>query len=322
VSLPSRTEQLPSASTTQAGADPSAGDSSRLTGTLYVLAGAVGISMSGMFVKLAGADPATSVVLRCAIALVVLIPLAGYELRRRGRLETRLVWCGLAAGVFLGADFMMWTSSIFDLGAAIATVLVNVQIIAFPVLARVLRGTPMPRRFVAACPVMLVGVLLASGTLGGHTGGAHPVRGTVFGVLAGLAYAVFLYLSRLCGERSPAHAVTPIALATVGSGLLAGLVGPFTTGIELSQPPAAWGWLIALALVGQVLSWILVGIGSPRLAPNATGALLLLSPVLAVGFGLVVLGEQPTVVQLVGCVVVVAAVWVANRRRGSGASRS
>lgn len=317
MSLPSRTGQRPRASTTSAvGADTPAGGSARLTGTLCVLAGALGISMSSMFIKLAGADPASSALLRCAIALVVLAPLAGYELRRRGRLEARLVWSGLAAGVYLGADFMMWTSSIFDLGAAIATVLVNVQVIAFPMLARLLRGTPIPRRFMAACPVMLAGVLLAGGALGGHPGAAHPVRGTVLGVLAGLAYAAFLYLNRLSGERSPRHSVTPIALATVGAGGIAGLVGPFTTGIELAQPPAAWGWLVVLALVCQVLSWTLVGIGSPRLAPNATGALLLLAPVLAVGFGLVILGEEPTAVQLVGCVVVVAAVWVASRGRG------
>lgn len=301
-------------STSGLGADRSAGDPSRLAGTLCVLAGAVGISMSSTFIKLAGVDPVTSSVLRCAIALVVLAPLAGYELRRRGKLEARTVWAGLAAGAFLGADFMLWTSSIFDLGAAIATVLVNVQIIAFPVLARLLRGTPIPRRFLAACPVMLAGVLLASGAVGGHPASEHPVRGTVFGVLAGLAYAAFLYLNRLCGERSPGRSLAAIALATVGAGAIAALVGAFTTGIELTQPPAAWGWLVALALVGQVLSWTLVGIGSPRLAPNVTGALLLLAPVLAVGFGLVVLREDPTAVQLVGCVVVVAAVWVANRR--------
>ncbi|WP_211261507.1 DMT family transporter [Pseudonocardia acaciae] len=290
-----------------------------------MLAGAIGISASSMFVKLAGADPASSALLRCLIALVVLLPLAGYELRRRGLMPARMIWCGLAAGAFLGADFMMWTASIFDVGAAIATVLVNVQVVAFPVLARLLDGTPISRRFVAACPVMLVGVLLASGALGGSLSSAHPVRGTLLGIAAGVAYGAFLYLNRLSGERSPGHSVTPIALATVGAAAIAAVVGPFTTGIQLSQPPAAWGWLTALALVGQVASWVLVGIGSPRLAPNKTSALLLLTPVLAVALALVVLREDPTAVQLVGCVVVVAAVWVANRRgaaRGRGASGS
>jgi drug/metabolite transporter (DMT)-like permease len=266
-----------------------------------------------MFVKLAGANAGTSAFLRCAIALLVLVPLAAYELRRRGPLDARLVWCGIAAGVFLGLDYLMWTVSIFDVGAAIATVLVNVQVIAFPVLARLCGGVRLSRRFLLVSPVMLAGVALASGAFGGASGVSHPVRGAVLGVAAGVAYAAFLYLNRHSGERSPGHTVTPVCLATAAAGGTAALIGPFTTGIDLTLPAAAWGWLTALALIGQALAWLLISVGARRLPPHATGGLLLLQPVLAVGFGVLVLREDPTPPQLLGCAVVIVSVWLANR---------
>jgi drug/metabolite transporter (DMT)-like permease len=273
-----------------------------------------------MFVKLAGANAGTSALLRCAIALLVLVPLTGYELRRRGPLDTRLVWCGLAGGAFLGLDYLMWTVSIFDVGAAIATVLVNVQVVAFPVLARLCGGVPLSRRFLLISPVMLAGVALASGALGGTSGMTHPVRGALLGVAAGVAYAAFLYLNRHSGERSPGHTVTPVCLATAAAGATAGVVGPFTTGIDLTLAPAAWGWLAVLALVGQALAWLLISVGARRLPPHATGGLLLLQPVLAVGFGLLVLREEPTPWQLIGCAVVITSVWLANRTPAPGRS--
>lgn len=132
----------------------------RIPAGVWVVGGAACASTSGVFIKLAGVEAASSAFLRC----VVLAPLAGYELHRRGLIDSRSVRYGLAAGAFLGIDYTMWTVSIFDVGAAIATVLANVQVIAFPVLARLFSGTPIPRRFLMATPVMLLGIALAGGT--------------------------------------------------------------------------------------------------------------------------------------------------------------
>ena len=93
-----------------------------------------------------------------------------YELHRRGLIDSRSAWYGLAAGALLGIDYTMWTVSIFDVGAAIATVLVDVQVIAFPVLARLFSDTLIPRRFLMATPVMLLGIALAGQALDGGAG--------------------------------------------------------------------------------------------------------------------------------------------------------
>lgn len=286
-----------------------------------IISGAACLSASAMFVKLADVNAGTAAFLRCAVALVPLVPMLVHETRRRGPLPGRLRWHAVVAGLFLGTDYVMWTTSVLDVGAAIATVLVNVQVIVFPLLARVFSGTRIPRRFLYACPVMLVGIALAGGVLRSGQEAQHPLRGAVLGVAAGSAYAVYLYLTRLSGRDSPGHVVSPVTVSTAAAAAAAGLVSLLTTGLPLAIPAASWGWIAALALLGQVAAWILISKGSPRLAPNISAALLLLQPVMAIGLGLAVLGEKPAVSQLCGCAVVIAAIWLAYCKPSSAAAR-
>lgn len=278
-----------------------------------VVAGAVCISATAMFIKLSGANAATAAFLRCAIALIPLVPLAIREQRRNGRLPKKLQWYAAAGGVFLGVDFSMWSASILSVGAAIATVLVNIQVIVFPLLARVIDGSPVTRRFVLATPVMLAAIVLASGTLGSSRQVEHAATGSLLGIGAGVAYAGYLYLNRKAGTASPRHVITIVCIATVAAAVTTGISGMFTTGITLALSPESWAWLAALALLGQVAAWLLLSAGSAHLPANTSATLLLLQPVLAVVFGLLLLNENPTAVQLLGCLAVVATVWYANR---------
>ncbi|MEU5213805.1 DMT family transporter [Streptomyces sp. NPDC020742] len=287
-----------------------------------VIGGAACLSTSAMLVKLADIDAGTAAFLRCTLALVALVPLLMHEVRRKGWLPLPLQGYAVCAGVFLGADYVMWTRSVLDVGASVASVLINVQVIAFPLLARVIGGTAMSRRFVFTLPVMLAGIALASGALEDASESGNPVRGALLGVAAGVAYAAYLYLNRASGARSPGHVVTPICIATGAAAVTAGVIGLFTTGITLSLTLASWGWVSALALLGQVAAWLLISAGTPRLAPNASAVLLLLQPVMAIGFGLVVLRETPTAAQLAGCVIVIAAVWFSHRTPRPSTSRT
>src|SRR3954447_19167634 len=89
---------------------------------LLVVGGAACLSASAMFVKLADVNAGTAAFLRCAVALVPLVPMLMRETRRHRRLPGSLEHYSLLAGVFLGVDYVMWSISILDIGAAIAAV--------------------------------------------------------------------------------------------------------------------------------------------------------------------------------------------------------
>ncbi|WP_230592706.1 hypothetical protein [Rhodococcoides fascians] len=55
-----------------------------------VIAGAASLSLSATFVKIADVTSGTAAFLRCLIALAALVPMALWELHRRGAMPTRL----------------------------------------------------------------------------------------------------------------------------------------------------------------------------------------------------------------------------------------
>ncbi len=209
---------------------------------------------------------------------------------------------------------MMWTRSIFDVGAGAATVLINVQVLVLPLLGLVIDRERPTRRFVLACPVMILGIVLISGVLEKGNTAPHAVLGTVFGVMAGVAYALYLYLTRQQARAEPGHTVAPLAVATASAAATSVALSPLSSGIPLASiSPPSWLAMIGLAVLGQVFAWILVNSGSPHLPANQTAALLLTQPVAAVLLSLIVLAEVPSALEVSGIALVLLAVAVANR---------
>lgn len=311
-----RTATTQQAATTQqtAAAQRTAGPAAALAGrspVLLAVTGSACISASAMFVKLSGVNAGTAAFLRCALALVALLPFALVERRRLGPRPLRLQSLDLAAGALLGLDFVFWAESIRDVGSSIATVLLNIQIAVFPLLALAFSGTRPGPRFWRFLPVMLLGVALASGAIGNPEPGSDPVSGVVFGAVAGVAFAGYLFLTRLGGGRG--HTVHPVCVSTLAAGVTSGILGALWTGID---PAPGWGplaWLAVMALFGQVLALILIGPALARLPPVTSGALLLLQPVLAIGLGVLFVGERPTLTQFAGCALVILSVWRTSR---------
>jgi drug/metabolite transporter (DMT)-like permease len=82
------------------------------------------------------------------------------------------------------------------------------------------------------------------------------------------------------------------------------------------------GWLIGVAVAGTVVGWLLVATYSPRLPSHVGAALLMLTPVGALALGSIVLGERPTVLQLIGCLLILIGTYFsANRLTGRRTGR-
>ncbi|WP_243417941.1 DMT family transporter [Actinomycetospora cinnamomea] len=292
----------------------------RVDARLVAVAGSLCIAFSPIFIALADVSPGTATVFRCLLALPLLVPLALLERRRRLRAVSvtgNRPWLLLLGGALLGVDMTLWTESISAVGAGVSTVLVNVQVVILPLLAFLVLGERVRRTFVLAVPVMLVGVALAGGLVGDPeaVSGPAPVRGTVTALIAAAAYAGYLLLVRLGAGEGQRFA--PVAVATAGAAVASFLLGSLWQGVDLTPDVRALAWLVVLAVVGQVMGWVLIASALPRL-PSSTGAsILLLQPVGAVLLGAVVLAERPGVLQLIGCAVVLAAVAVAARIRAA-----
>jgi drug/metabolite transporter (DMT)-like permease len=281
-----------------------------------VLVGAVAIAFSGILFRVAHVSPSTGAVFRCLYALPPLAVVAWLEDRRYGPRPVRQRALAWAAGAFFAVDLVAWHKAIEEVGAGLATVLGNTQVVLVGLLAwAILREKP-PTRAMAAIPIVLVGVVLISGAFEKGAYGRNPGLGVAYGVLTAIAYSGFLLVLRE-GNRDLRRPAGPLFDATLVSGLVAILIGLAFGDLDFAPGWKAQGYLILLALSSQVVGWLLISITLPRLPAALTSVLLTFQPVLSVLFAAAILGESPSALQLGGVALIVAGIVVASAGRRS-----
>jgi drug/metabolite transporter (DMT)-like permease len=293
---------------------------------LLAILGASCISASAVLIKLANTGPATAAFYRCFFALPLLGVLAVLEYRRRGRRPLRARAGAVFAGLFLAIDLVLWNHAIAEVGAGIATVLGNLQVLFVTAAAWAVFGERPARRFLACLPVVLAGIVLVSGMVGSTQPGVHPLAGVEYGLGTSIAYACFLLILRQSTSGSP-HVAGPLAEATLGAAAGALLLGLIFGGLPLAIGLPSLGWLLLLAMTSQTAGWLLIVSSLPKLPAAISSLLLLLQPAASIALAAVVLDERPSPIQLGGAVILCAGVLAATRagaapRPGSGTEPS
>ena len=75
-----------------------------------------------------------------------------------------------------------------------------------------------------------------------------------------------------------------------------------------SPPPASLFWLAVLGITSQSAGYLLISISLPRLPAIITSIILLAQPVMSMGLAIVLLGETPSAVQLLGVALVIGGI--------------
>ena len=282
---------------------------------LAALVGALCIAWSGPLVKLADVPPATAATFRCLLALPVLAALAAAERRRLGALPPRSRHLSHLAGAFFAVDLILWHHAIEAVGAGLATVLGNLQVLVVAFVAWWLLDERPHLGLLASVPVLLLGVGLVSGALGGATYGDNPGLGVVLGIATSMAYAGFILLLRH-GSGDLRRRSGPLLHATASATVVAAVLGAGLGELDVRLSAASFGWLLLLALTAQVVGWLLITSSLPRLPAAVTSVLLLAQPAGALAVSALLLGEAPSPVQYAGAACILAGVTLATATRG------
>jgi drug/metabolite transporter (DMT)-like permease len=284
---------------------------------LAALLGAVCIAFSGILYEWAAVSPATGTFWRAVFGLPLLGLVALGERRRYGPLPSRTVRLALVAGVFFAGDLLAWHHAIAAVGAGLATVLANLQVLVVGTIAWLAFGERPGNATFAAVPIVLVGIVLISGVVGADAYGANPTLGVVLGLTTALCYGGYLLVIRRSGSdlRRPAG---PVAVATVSTAAVAALFGTVGGTLDLTPGQASLAWLALLGLTSQSLGYLLISVSLPRLPAVLTSIILLAQPVLTVGLAMVLLHESPSPSQLLGVALVIGGIAVATLGAGPG----
>lgn len=273
---------------------------------LLALGGVMGISFSAIFVRLANVAPTTAAFFRSVYAVPVLLVI-WWALRRRDPRSGAMRWMAFGSGVLLAVDLVLWHQSIAWLGAGLATVVANIQVVFVGGAAWILYQERPTRLAFLIVPLAFVGVALISGLGRSDAYGARPGAGTVAAVLAGVTYAGFLLVFR-ASNRQLAPPYGPLLDATLGAAAGSLAIGIFDASFEFVPIWPAHGWLLGLALAVQVGGWLMISAALPRLPALETSVLLLLQPMLTVLWAVLIFSEFLSAPQWLGVALVLGGI--------------
>jgi drug/metabolite transporter (DMT)-like permease len=295
-----------------------------LTALIALLAGALAIASSGIFVRLSETDPVATAFWRVALAIPIFAAWCAWERRRaapRAPAAPPPARGLLLAGAFFAGDLVFWHWALMATSVAAATLESNLTPIFVVLAAWALRGERPTPRFTVALLVALLGVLLiawpklaptaaaAAATTGAPAGSAGSLRGDLFGVVTAVFYAGYLWtVAELREHRSTATVM--LATVIVAAAIL---LPPALGGRFLPQTARGWALVLGLALIAQCLGQGLITYALAHLPRNLSAVGLYLQPVAAAAYAWALLGESLAPVQLAGGAVVIAGIALARR---------
>ena len=240
-----------------------------------------------------------------AVLLVVLRPAGLREARTELRRPTRLIVVSLGSLAFQLSFFL----AVRDVGVATATLIALglAPVVLTAVHAVTTRSRPAARTLLVLA-VALIGLGLVTAAGGGDISVApHPARGVVEALVSGLFYAASTACSSALTARMAPMAIT-LATGLAGVVLLLPLVA--VTGWQVPHTAAALGGTAWLGIVTTVVAYGLFYAGLRTTPGHVAMILTLLEPVTAVLLAAFALDEPLTVPNVIGGLLLLAAICV------------
>jgi drug/metabolite transporter (DMT)-like permease len=284
------------------------------TGALAAVAAAVlyGSAYVAIAVALDDFTPLGVAIWRGAFGALVLGPVVFWHYFKRGAPPNATALVRLfAMAVFGGGVFVLATNAAVALAGATITAFVAglyavaAAVLAIPILAE------RPRRRTG---LALVAAFIGTALLSGLRADGLAFGGVAAGLIAALAFGMFLVLSRRFSRH---HGLSGpvVSFAMLSVSAVAAIVVAIATGDRLAVGTPSLSGLASViwaAVCPGAAASALAVIAMQRLRAEQASTLLLLNPPTAALLAFVLLGERLTAVQVAGAALVLAAIAVAS----------
>lgn len=284
---------------------------------LALVIGATAIGFSALFVRFADVGPSAIGFWRMAFALPILVAwalqdhaaaagrVAGGAAPRTAALPYLAV---TLAGLAFALDVYLFHVAVGLTTIAKASLLGNAAPLMLAAIGIILFGDKPSRMVLIALAISAVGMLLL----------VKPdelAGGSLLGDLAGIGAAGSYALYLIAIQR--ARRTGSSAWISLGSSIICAL-GCIALALVLGEailPRSLQGWLavMALGLISHALGQGLITVGLGGVSPSLAAVVLIYPAIVSTLAAFVVFGEQPTMIQLVGGGLILAALVMARR---------
>lgn len=275
-----------------------------------VLLGVLGVSVSSILVRLSTAPSLVLVVYRMGFAAALLVPVV--LTRHRGELmalKKREVLLCLMSGASLGLHFSTYFESLRFTSIASSVVLVDTEVLFVALISILLFQKKLgPKAWTAVVLALLGSVIIA---MADTAAGPDAVRGDLLALSGAFFVAVYTMIGSVCRRSVSTAVYTFLVYLTAALTVLCITLmsGVSVLGYGTVNYFTGIGMAVFCTLLGHsVFSW-----GLKYLPPAFISTVKLLEPVFASLLGLLLFGEVPGSLTLLGGAVIIAGIALYSR---------
>jgi len=277
---------------------------SEMLGYLYVAVAAVIWGSNGVIVNLVPLNAYVIAFFRVLFASLTLLPLMLLTQRPK-MIEAARAWRSmLALGGLLSLGWAFLFQSMKLIAIANAVLLNYMAPVFVALLAPIFLKERIEKITVVALATSMVGMMIISSQQDLQAGSLN-LSGVVFGLLAGLAYAGFIILSKKTVAKYSSLAVALYAYSATTI-----FLSPSLIGVNLSLDLASWMLLFVLGAFNTGFAVTLYMKGLNLIKAQKAVVFTYLEPVSAAAFGSLFLAQQPTIQTLIGGLLILSAGYV------------
>ena len=283
-----------------------------------LVAGAIAMGASPVFVRTAEIGPFASAFWRVFLALPVLLIWAMLEMRAASRpLRFQFSPAILAAGAFFAGDLLFWHLSILKTTIANATLMACLAPVWVLLLSGVAIGEKVPPRSFVGLALCLAGAAMLIGS--SYAASPERIIGDIYGVVTSLFFGLY-FLAMRVARRKHGGGEAVFLSSLVTAALL--LVAAFVSG-NAFFPQTAQGYasLLALGVFSHAGGQGLLAVALGSLSAAFSSLVIFMEAVAGAFFGWALFGENMTGLQLAGAVLILTGVWVARPPAANGRKR-
>jgi drug/metabolite transporter (DMT)-like permease len=284
-------------------------DNSPNRSILALAAGAAIVSFTGPIVRVLAVAPTVTAFYRMVFGGVILIAIVLIA-RQRLRLDRASILLAAAAALSFAFDMTMWNRSIHLVGPGLATILVGCQVFPMAAIGLLFYREKLTWRLALSVPLAIVGLAMIVG-VDWRLGSAGFRHGVLFGLGSACCYAGYLVaLRKLQHGAALVGRVSNMATVSVCCAAFLGVIA-LLQGESFGIPNAgSFGLLVSLGIIGQVLAWVLMSGGLPRVRHSLASLTLLLQPLLASFWDVLFFKHPVTTLQAVGAAITLGAIYL------------
>ena len=276
---------------------------------LSLIIGAVLISFSGVWVKVAHVTPTVSAFYRVFFGGIVLLvaALSRRELKWRG---TRQFMLSTLCGFLFALDLWFYHNSIQYIGPGLGTIVPNFQVFILAGIGILFLREPLRVVFLLSLPLAFFGLIMIVGLKWAQLEQAYRI-GIYYGLACAVLYASFiLTLRRLQAEQVGISFFYVLMVVTFTSAIFLSVEVIHNNDSFRIPDLQSFFALAALGLFSQSIGWILISNALPQIRASLSGLILLLQPALAFVWDVLFFQRPTTLVNWIGVLIALAAIYL------------